>query len=229
MLEVQHVVQAGEHRLGEPRVPLVALRSVRGDEQPRDVLAHLGRVAVAGDEDEARHEPAVRLAMHEQAHPAPLLQPQDAHRGREEMVDVDLEEVVARIRLEDLHEILLVVARRQEPGPLDDGRDLPAQHRHVERAAGVRARRVQPDEPVLADDLAVRVVPLDPDVVEVRRAVHRRARVRLVSTSNVFSCALARIAFGRFAKLFDGRSGASRNRPRPLPGTGSRRSSSVSS
>ena len=111
-LEVQHEVQPGEHRLGEPRVPFVALRSVRGDEQLCDVLAYLGRVPVAGDEDQARHEPAVQFAMHEQANPAPLLQVQDAHRVREELVDVDLDEVVAWIRLEDLHEILLIVARR---------------------------------------------------------------------------------------------------------------------
>ena len=68
----------------------------------RDALAHLRGVAVAGDEHEARHEPAVRLAVHEQPHPPPLLQAQDAHRDVEEVVDVDLEEVVARIRLEDL-------------------------------------------------------------------------------------------------------------------------------
>ncbi len=175
---MQHVVQAGEHRVREPRVPLVALRPVRVDQEVRDAFAHLRGVPVAGNEHEAGDEAAVRLAEDEQPDAAPLLQAEDSHRDVVELVHVDLEEVVARVRLEDLDEVFVVVARGEESRPLDDGGNLAAQHRHRERAAGVRARRVQPDEPVFADDLALRVVAFDPDVVEVRRAVHGRARVR---------------------------------------------------
>ena len=179
VLEVEHVVQTGEHRVREAGVPLVALRPVRVDEKVRDAFAHLRGVPVAGNEHEARDEAAVRLAVDEQPDAPPFLEAEDAHRDVVEVVDVDLEEVVARIRLEGLDEVLVVVARGEEPRALDDRGDLATQHRHRERAAGVRARRVQPDEPVFADDVAVRVVALDTDVVEVCRPVDGRARVRL--------------------------------------------------
>ncbi len=97
----------------------------------------------------------------------------------QQRVGLDLEEVVARVVLEDREQILEVVAREREAGAGHHLGDLAPQHRHVGRARGVRRRRVQPEEPVLADHVARGVVALHADVVEVRRAVHRRARVGL--------------------------------------------------
>ena len=56
---------------------------------------------------------------------------------------------------------------------------LRPQQRNVGGVRAVRGRRVETEEAVLAADLAGGVVALDPDVVHVAGAVHRRSRVRL--------------------------------------------------
>ena len=96
---------------------------------------------------------------------------QDAHRDLEQLVDVDLEQVVARVGVEDL-----------APAPsaswlagVKPARSTTAST--LRRSTGislaarvVRRRRVEPEEAALADDLAVGVEALDADVVEVARA-----------------------------------------------------------
>ena len=71
------------------------------------------------------------------------------------------------------------MARGRELRSRHDLGDLAPQDRNVERARVVRRRRVEAEEPVLADHVAGGVVALHADVVEIRRAVHGRARVRL--------------------------------------------------
>ena len=100
-------------------------------------------------------------------------------RGLEELVLRDLEQLVARIRLEDLDERLVVVAAAQETRPLDHALRLAPEHRDLPRARAVGGVRVEPEEAPLAGDLAGRVEALDADVVEVRGPVHGRPRVRL--------------------------------------------------
>src|SRR3974377_1867106 len=103
---MQHIVDARQNRRRQPCVPLPTRRAVRGNEEVSNLLARRGREAVTRNEHETRDEAPVRLAEHEQASLAALLQVQDAHRELEQGISVDLEEVVARIRVEDLREVL---------------------------------------------------------------------------------------------------------------------------
>ncbi len=219
-VDVEHEVEACEHRLAEPDVPLVAPRAERIGEDLGDLQPHGCRVTVAGEEHHAGDEAPVDLAADEHADLAAFLQTQDAHRVREERVGADLEEVVARIGLEDRDEILLVVTRREEAGSLDDGRDLAPEQRYVDRVRVVRGRREQPEEPVFADDGAVLVEAPDAHVVEVGRPVDRRPPVGFREDEQVLLARRARISGGRSAKLRDGASGALRSNPRPEPGIG---------
>ena len=178
-VDPQHEVQAGEHRRRR------GARSTRSSTR-RTRRAARRRCGAArawctdrGNEHEARDEAAVLLAVHEHAHAAAFLQREDPHRDLEELGRIDLEEVVAGIALEDRDQILEVVARRREPGARDHLGHLAAQHRDVDRAPGVGRRRVQAEEAVLADHVALGVVPLHADVVEIGRAVHGRTGVGL--------------------------------------------------
>ena len=74
---------------------------------------------------------------------------------------------------------------QQEARPLDHPLRLAPEHRDLPRARAVGGVRVEPEEAPLAGHLAGRVEALDADVVEVRRAVHGRPRVRLRQVEQV--------------------------------------------
>ena len=77
-------------------------------------------VSVARDVDEARDEAAEVVLAHEQLGAAPLLELRDRHRGLVELLDAGLEQLVARVALEDLEEVLAGVAVRRHAGALED-------------------------------------------------------------------------------------------------------------
>jgi hypothetical protein len=72
-----------------------------------------------------------------------------------------------------------VVARRVERKVRDDALHLLAQHGDLVRAAVVRRGRPQPQESMLAGDLAARAEGLHADVVQVGAAMNRGRRVGL--------------------------------------------------
>src|SRR5687767_3529655 len=94
---------------------------------------------------------------------------QDSHRNVEELLLGDLEQLVARVGVEDLEQPLLVVAARWEAGPLQYACDASAQDRDLRRVLAVGGVRVQAQEAALAYA----------DEVEVGGTVHRGALVRL--------------------------------------------------
>ncbi len=104
---------------------------------------------------------------------------QDAERGIEQLLLRDLEELVARVGLEDVLERFPCMTAARDPGARLDVRHLAAQHGDLGRRRVIRGVGIKPEEAVLAADLAALVVTLDADVVEIARAVHCRARVRL--------------------------------------------------
>ena len=61
----------------------------------------VGGVVLARHVDQAREEAPEDVAAHEEAGLLPVAQAQDAHRGVEQLVLVDLEQLVARIVLQD--------------------------------------------------------------------------------------------------------------------------------
>ena len=184
-LAVDHVMQAHQHRLRHARRVVDARRVERFAEDRLDATAVVGVEAVARDEDQARQEAPELVGPDEQPQALALAQVQDPHRGLEQLVDRDLEQLVARVGLEDLDQRLLVVAVVREGGALEHCVVLAAQDRDLGRARVVRGVRVEAEEAALADDVAVGVEQLDADVVEVGRAVNRRARVRLRQVQQV--------------------------------------------
>ena len=85
-----------------------------------------GVVAVARDVDEAGHEAAVVVAAQEQPGPPALLQVHHGRRRLVEVVDADLEQLVARVGLQDGQQVLAGVAGRREAGARQDVGDLAA-------------------------------------------------------------------------------------------------------
>src|SRR5688572_27361114 len=174
----QHV-DARERRIGKlhrefhARAVQVALQDLL------DLQAHLGVVVLARQVDEARVETAIDIAANEDAGPAPVAEPQDAERRFVEGLDVDVEELVARIELQHREQRLVRVAVGAEGRAIDEGGHLAAQERYVARVGMVCRGGVEADEAALADHLARGIESLDADVVEVSGPVHGRARIRL--------------------------------------------------
>ena len=172
-------MEAGQHRLGDTRAVVDARPAERLLEDLLDPLPVPGVEALARQVDEAGEEAAERVATDEEAHAPPLAEVEDAHRRLEELVLRDLEQLVARVRLEDVEERLVVVTPAEQTRPLHDTLGLAPEHRDLPGARAVGGVRVEPEEAPLAGHLAVRVEALDADVVEVRGAMHGRARVGL--------------------------------------------------
>ena len=145
-----------------------------------------------GHEDEAGEEAPERVAAQEEPDARPLAEVEDAHGDLEEVVVRDLEELVARVRLEDLDQRLVVVAPRRQARALPHLARLAAQEWDLVGPGAVGGRRVEAEEAPLADDLARLVEALHADVVEVRGPVHRRARVRLREDERVRARARSR-------------------------------------
>ena len=144
-----------------------------------DALARDGVVAVARHIDEGRDEAVETVEAQEHAHRRPLAQPQDAVRGGEEIVLGNLEQLVARIVVEDVRQRLAVMAGRRQAGARYHVLDLAAQQRDVTGAAAVGAGGEQADEAALAGQLAVIVEGLHADIVHMDAAMHQAALVRL--------------------------------------------------
>ncbi len=167
--DVGHEVQPHEHRLRDAGRVVDAPGARVAAEDRLDAAPVLGVEPVARHVDEQREEAPVRVAAGEQPQPLALAEVQDAHRRLEQLVVRDLEELVARVGVEDLEEPLLVVAPGRERRALEHRGDAPAQHRDLGGARAVGGVGVEAEEAALADA----------DVVEVRGPVNGRARVRL--------------------------------------------------
>jgi hypothetical protein len=172
-------MDAREHGVAQQHVEVGARSGERREQDALQPHPQVGRVSLARNEHEARDEAVERVAADEQAQPLPIAQRQDAERRFVELVIGDLEQLVARIGLEDVVERLGQMTAGGQAGPLDDRFDLAAQQRRLGHARAVRGRCEQPEEAVLADDFATLVVALDADVVGVTGAVHGRAGVGL--------------------------------------------------
>jgi hypothetical protein len=172
-------VEANEHRLGDPRRVVDADAAEGVLEDLLDPLANVRVVALEREVDEAGDEPAERVPADEEPHAPALAEVEDAERDLVELVLADLEQLVARVGLEDLDERLVVVAGGNEAAAVEDPLHLPAQHRDLPGAGAVGGRGVEAEEAPLPDDVALLVEPLHADVVQIARPVHRRPRVRL--------------------------------------------------
>ena len=172
-------MQAGEHRLGGPRRVL----DVRAAEALQQDLLHrqpdLGRVPVARQVDQRRPEPAGRVLPQEQPRLPALDQVQHRQRDGQQLVGADLEQLVARIGLQDVEQFLAGVAVGRHPGARDHLGDAAPHEGDVDDARRVRRRGEQPHEAELAGDPAVGGGQVHRDEVEPGAAVHGGAGVGL--------------------------------------------------
>ena len=160
-----------------------------------DLVADLRVIAVARDEDHAGVETIECVAAHEYAYAIPLVEIDDAAHDTNQVGHARLEELIAWIRLEHMNHGLAVVAGRIEPEMIDDALDLVTQQRNLARAAAVHRGCEQAEEAPLAIHAPVLVVGFDADVIEVRRAVNGRYRVRLGDREQIaFACVRPQLA-----------------------------------
>jgi len=104
---------------------------------------------------------------------------QHCERRPGEIVGGDLEQLIARIVLEDLQQVLTRMAGLGEPQPPKQLTRLPPQDGDLMDALVVGGRCEQSEESALPYDVALLIERLDADVVEVGRPVNRRAAVGL--------------------------------------------------
>ena len=176
---VDHEVHARGRRLVDAGGELDVLAAEPLAQDLGEALAHGGAVAVARQVDEHRDVAAVGVAAHERPQLAPLAREHHVLRDRGQLGRRGVEELVARVVLQGVHQRLAGVAARVEAGAAHHLGDLLAQHRDPGDRLGVGGAGEQAEEAALADDLAVGAERLHADVVEVRRAVHGGARVGL--------------------------------------------------
>ncbi len=172
-------VQTGEHRLREAHVELDVLAAQIAHEQVLYGKARLGVEAIPRHVHDAGVEPTEGIPVDEDSDALALLQVQDTHGRCEQLVFGDLEQQIARERLQNVDQRLGGVAAFRIAGAGDDVRDLLAQQRNGARAAVIRRRCVESPEATHADDLARGIEALDADVVQITGAVHGGPHVRL--------------------------------------------------
>ena len=91
----------------------------------------------------------------------------DAERDRQKLIDAHLEDLIARIGLEDLQQVFAAVAHGRESAGLEDCLYLATQHRNTRHALAVRRGRKEPEDAALARDVSIVVESLDTDVVQI--------------------------------------------------------------
>src|SRR5262249_36186409 len=153
--------ESRQRRFGKIDVRLERAALQPREEDALDAPPDLRVVLVARHVYETGDEAVERVAAQEHAGALALLQRAHALRDAAQVLDRDLEELVARIGLEDMAERLACVARGRETRALDHRGDLVPQQRDVARAAAVRERREEPEEAPLAVGIAVLVESLD--------------------------------------------------------------------
>ena len=144
-----------------------------------DLHADVAVVAIARHVNQHRHEAVEAVAPRQHAHARPLVELQDGERKTKQRVVVDLEQFVARKMLQHVGQRLAGMAVGVEAGALLDAGDLAAQIGNAVRGAGVGGGREQPDDALLAHQIAGGVEPLDADIVEIDAPVHARVDIGL--------------------------------------------------
>ena len=172
-------MHAGGGRLVDADGELDRLPAQLLEQDLAELLADRGVVAVAGQVDQHADVAAVGVGSGDRPHRAALAGVHGGLGHRGQLVDGGVEQLVAGVALEGVHQRAAGVAAGVEAAAAQHLAGLLAQQRDADQRLGVRRGREEPEEAPLPRDLAVGAEGLHPDVVEVRRAVHGRARVGL--------------------------------------------------
>ena len=173
------VLQLRHRTIGDAAVGGRHLTAEHGFEDVLDFEAHLGRVALARHINQAGHEPFLVVAAHQKRQARPQLQLEDTQREVVEVVLADLEQLVARVFLDNVAQRLGVVAVGQETRPFHHPLHLAAHQRDLAGADVVGHRGEEAQQLDFAVELAVVGEAFEGDHVHVHRPVHPRALARL--------------------------------------------------
>src|SRR5699024_3679616 len=135
--------------------------------------------AVARERHQGGEEPAELVTAQEQFRAAPLGQVLDVLGDVYQRVHIGLEELIARVVLQDRQQVLPGVAVRREPGAGEYGTDLVADDGQPQHRFGIGGGGEHAQEAAFPSDVALRIEGAHADVVQVDRAVHGGPRVRL--------------------------------------------------
>ena len=172
-------VDTRQHRVGQQNVEVRGCAVERLQQDRLELAPQFGRVVLARHVDQAGDEALERVAPDEEAEALPLAELQDAVGDLVQVVGRDLEQLVARVGLEDVGERLAEVARGRQARALGHVPHLAAQQRNLRNARAVGGRREEAEEAMLADHFTAGSVALHADVVDVARAMDRGTCVRL--------------------------------------------------
>ena len=179
LVAADDVVGARERPLGIGGIGGGKAPAIQTRQEIADAQAHRSVVAVLRDEDEDRDEAVELVDAGQRADARPLGELEDVERELLQRRHVDLEELVARIGVEHVHQGAAGIARRVEADILGDARDLEAQIGDGAGRAGIGVRSQQADDAQFAVEPAVRREQLDADIVEMDAPVHAALDVGL--------------------------------------------------
>ena len=172
-------MQTRQDRFGDPRSELSGNTTECLAQKVLESKADGCRVAITGQIHQTGHESAEVVGAQVQPGLPTLLESKDGFGELGQSADFDLEELIPRIRLEELEEILRRVRLRDEPECVACHLVFATQDRDIHHAVVVGGGRVHTEEATLPDDVSLVIEAFDSDVVEVRRPMHGRSRVRL--------------------------------------------------
>ena len=144
-----------------------------------DPGAHLRIVAVAWHEQEDGDEIVEAVDAGEHADARPVGQLRDGGGELEELVVADLEQLLARIVLQRVHQRLAGMPLRVEARAAHHLADLLADQRHFRVRGGDRHRGEEAEDAQFASDIAQLVEELDPDIVHVGAPMYAGLQVGL--------------------------------------------------
>ena len=147
----------------------------RLDQDCLDGNAHLAAVAFARQVYEAGEETAEWVRHDEQAGTLAFLQTEHAQGGRQQVVDPDLEQGIAREIVQYVCDDTTGVAVRRQLGARKYRLDLPPQQRDLARRHAVCAGSKQTDQAMQPDDRTLLVTLFDRHTIQVCRPMDARA------------------------------------------------------
>ena len=169
---VHHEVEAGRIGLSQRQVVVDRLAVVALLEQVLQPQPQLRGDTVARQCHGRRDEPAQQVGAHEQLHLPLLLQPQQRHHGRTQVLGARREQLVLGEALEDADDGLVVVRAGEQVLRLHDVVELAADQRDLTGRLHQRLAGEQADEPQLAHQPAVLADLSHADVVHLHAAMH---------------------------------------------------------
>src|SRR5690606_6462093 len=173
-----NVMNPREQIIADQRVMRGQATVMRVGQHRAELLTDIGIELLPRDIDDGGNESLKPVTAEKRPDARAFLQRQNLAGIDKEIIDRDLEQLIARIILQDMGECLLIVAVLWKARPLQRLADLAAEIGNVARDAVVGGRGKEAGEAALPDHLSFFVEFLDADIVKMNSAVNGRADIR---------------------------------------------------